>query len=127
MLSTANRPPRLWRFSLVVQSFLTEPGLPFAAALSEERIEQAFADEAGAGKRGQAGKRGHHSFQAKSISDVPFSIPCSGRRRLGTPWPRRDRGDVRQKVDNLRKEKGTLFVSGQGREKGTSFVSGQEY
>ncbi len=45
MLCTANRPQRLWRFSLVVQSFLTEPGLPFAAALSEERIEQAFADE----------------------------------------------------------------------------------
>jgi putative transposase len=45
MLSTTNEPRTLWRFSLVVQSFLTEPGLPFAAALSEERIEQAFAEE----------------------------------------------------------------------------------
>jgi hypothetical protein len=46
MLSTTNAPQSLWRFSLVAQSFLTEPGLPFTAALSEERIEQAFAHEA---------------------------------------------------------------------------------
>ena len=45
MFSTKNAPQRLWRFSLVAQSFLTEPGLPFAAALSEKRIEQALAAE----------------------------------------------------------------------------------
>ena len=45
MRSTTNVPSSLWRFSLVAQSFLTEPGLPFAAALSDERIEQAFTDE----------------------------------------------------------------------------------
>lgn len=45
MSSTKPEPGRLWRFSLVSQSFLDEPGLPFSQALSEERIEQAFADE----------------------------------------------------------------------------------
>lgn len=45
MSSTTRVPESLWRFSLVAQSFLTEAGLPFAAALSEESIRQAFADE----------------------------------------------------------------------------------
>jgi hypothetical protein len=35
----------LWRFALVSRSFLWQPGLPFAAALSEEGIAQAVADE----------------------------------------------------------------------------------
>ena len=45
MSSTKFQPARLWRFGLVSQSFLSQPGLPFAEALPEQRIEQAFADE----------------------------------------------------------------------------------
>lgn len=46
MSSTNFSPGMLWRFALVSRSFLFQPGLPFAEALPEERIEQAFADEA---------------------------------------------------------------------------------
>jgi len=46
MSCTNSAPGMLWRFALVSRSFLGQPGLPFAEALSEERIEQAFADEA---------------------------------------------------------------------------------
>jgi hypothetical protein len=35
----------LWRFALVLRSFVSQPGLPFAGALTEARIAQAFADE----------------------------------------------------------------------------------
>ena len=35
----------IYRFRLVVQSFLGHASLPFARALSEETIEQAFDDE----------------------------------------------------------------------------------
>lgn len=45
MSSTSSAPGMLWRFALVARSFLAQPGLPFADALPEERIEQAFADE----------------------------------------------------------------------------------
>jgi len=45
MSSTNSAPGMLWRFALVSRSFLSQPGLPFAEALPEERIEQAFADE----------------------------------------------------------------------------------
>lgn len=45
MFSTNSSPGMLWRFALVSRSFLAQPGLPFAAALPEERIEQVFAEE----------------------------------------------------------------------------------
>jgi hypothetical protein len=45
MSSTKSSPGMLWRFALVSRSFLQQPGLPFAEALSEQRIEQAFAAE----------------------------------------------------------------------------------
>ena len=45
MSSTKSAPGMLWRFALILRSFLAKPGLPFAEALSEERIEQAFAEE----------------------------------------------------------------------------------
>jgi hypothetical protein len=45
MSSTNSAPGMLWRFDLVSQSFLAQPGLPFAEALPETRIEQAFAEE----------------------------------------------------------------------------------
>lgn len=45
MSSTSSAPGMLWRFALVSRSFLSQPGLPFAEALPEERIEQAFAEE----------------------------------------------------------------------------------
>lgn len=45
MSSTNSAPGMLWRFGLVSRSFLSQPGLPFADALPEERIEQAFAEE----------------------------------------------------------------------------------
>ncbi len=35
----------IYRFRLVVQSFLGHAGLPFTRALSEEAIQQAFDDE----------------------------------------------------------------------------------
>jgi len=35
----------LWRFALVSRSFVSQPGLPFAEALPEERIEQIFTEE----------------------------------------------------------------------------------
>jgi hypothetical protein len=44
MFSTTIAPKSLWRFSLVLRSFLQQAGLPFSDAISEERIEQAFAD-----------------------------------------------------------------------------------
>jgi hypothetical protein len=45
MFCTTNKPQSLWRFELVRRSFLQQPGLPFADALSEERVEQALIDE----------------------------------------------------------------------------------
>lgn len=45
MLSTIPAPKSLWRFSLVLRSFLQQRGLPFSDALCERRIEQAFAAE----------------------------------------------------------------------------------
>jgi hypothetical protein len=45
MFCSTNKPKSLWRFELVRRSFLQQPGLPFADALSEERVEQAFSDE----------------------------------------------------------------------------------
>jgi hypothetical protein len=45
MSCTNSAPATLWRFALVSRSFLAQPGLPFAEALPEERIAQAFADE----------------------------------------------------------------------------------
>ena len=45
MASTSFAPGMLWRFALVSRSFLAQPGLPFADALPEDRIEQAFAEE----------------------------------------------------------------------------------
>jgi hypothetical protein len=50
VLSNTAAPPSLWRFSLVARSFLTQPGLPFSALLSEERIERAFTAESDAGR-----------------------------------------------------------------------------
>jgi IS4 transposase len=43
--STNSAPGMLWRFALVSRSFLAQSGLPFAEALPEERIAQAFAEE----------------------------------------------------------------------------------
>lgn len=45
MSSTSSAPGMLWRFALMSRAFLTQPGLPFADALPETRIAQAFADE----------------------------------------------------------------------------------
>ena len=45
MFCTTTKPSSLWRFELVRRSFLQQPGLPFADALSEERLEQALIDE----------------------------------------------------------------------------------
>jgi putative transposase len=45
MFCTTTKPSSLWRFDLVRRSFLQQPGLPFADALSEERLEQALIDE----------------------------------------------------------------------------------
>jgi DDE family transposase len=45
MSSTNSAPAVLWRFALIARSFLSQPGLPFAEVLPEERIEQAFAEE----------------------------------------------------------------------------------
>jgi DDE family transposase len=45
MFCTTTKPNSLWRFELVRRSFLQQPGLPFADALSEERLEQALIDE----------------------------------------------------------------------------------
>src|SRR5207245_3911401 len=45
MSVTKSSPGLLWRFALVTRSFLAPQGLPFADALPEERIAQAFADE----------------------------------------------------------------------------------
>ena len=45
MSITKSAPSVLWRFALVTRSFLAQPGLPFADALPEERIAQAFAEE----------------------------------------------------------------------------------
>ncbi len=45
MSSTNFASGTLWRFSLVSRSFLSQPGLPFAETLPEQRIEQAFLDE----------------------------------------------------------------------------------
>lgn len=45
MSCTSSAPGMLWRFALVSRSFLAQPGPPFADALPEDRIEQAFADE----------------------------------------------------------------------------------
>jgi hypothetical protein len=45
MCSTTNTPSSLWCFSWVARSFLSQPGLPFASSLSEERLERAFAAE----------------------------------------------------------------------------------
>lgn len=45
MLSTTNTPSSLCCFSLVLKSFLAQPGLSLAGSLSEDRIERAFAAE----------------------------------------------------------------------------------
>jgi putative transposase len=45
MFCTTIKPGSLWRFELVRRSFLQQPGLPFADALSEEKLEQALIDE----------------------------------------------------------------------------------
>src|SRR6185312_8110358 len=45
MSSTKSAPALLWRFGLVSRSFLAHEGLPFADALPEQRIAQAFAEE----------------------------------------------------------------------------------
>jgi putative transposase len=45
MFCTTSKPRSLWRFDLVRRSFLQQPGLPFADALSEERLEEALIDE----------------------------------------------------------------------------------
>jgi hypothetical protein len=45
MFCTTTKPGSLWRFDVVRRSFLQQPGLPFADALSEERLEQALIDE----------------------------------------------------------------------------------
>lgn len=45
MASTNFAPGMLWRFALVSRSFVSQPGLPFADALPEERIEQIFSEE----------------------------------------------------------------------------------
>lgn len=45
MSATTSSPGMLWRFGLCLKSFLGQPGLPFADALPEARIAQAFADE----------------------------------------------------------------------------------
>lgn len=46
MSCTKSAPGMLWRFSLVSRSFLAQPGLPFAEALPEDRIAQAFSEAA---------------------------------------------------------------------------------
>jgi putative transposase len=45
MSSTISPPAGLWQFAIVLRSFLAQSGLPFANALPEARIAQAFADE----------------------------------------------------------------------------------
>jgi putative transposase len=45
MFCTTTKPSSLWRFELVRRSFLQQPGLPFADALSEKKLEQALIDE----------------------------------------------------------------------------------
>lgn len=45
MFSTTTAVKSLWQFRLVLRSFLQQPGLPFSEALSEQRLEQAFAEE----------------------------------------------------------------------------------
>jgi hypothetical protein len=45
MSVTKSAPALLWRFALLSRSFLAHQGLPFADALPEQRIAQAFAEE----------------------------------------------------------------------------------
>ena len=45
MFCTTTKRSSLWQFDVVRRSFLQQPGLPFADALSEERLEQALIDE----------------------------------------------------------------------------------
>jgi len=44
MFSITTTAKSLWRFQIVLRSFLQQPGLPFSDALSEQQIEQAFVD-----------------------------------------------------------------------------------
>ena len=71
MSLTKSAPGLLWRFALVTRSFLAHEGLPFADALPEERIAQAFAEEGlpCGGDDGEEGEEHEREHEIRSRRD----------------------------------------------------------